>query len=1107
MDPNDLATARRARRWLLGATGFFILVNLAIAIVFGLFGTSRGPEEFLRLTNLGKSHAEKGDATNALAVLEQALQLAPANLDAQLNVASADLLANRTTAALQRAEQVLAFDRNSAAAHFIRGCAFLRSGQPTNAIQELQTAKNMDVTVNAVTFQLGLAYEAAGLPSEAIGEWTELAQFDPDHPAVHYRLGQLLLRTGKKDEGLAELELHRQAIAKNPPGVANPATYERCKYTAIRLPSETEPPDKSGVPVAFAEATARAFPAGAPWQAPLGVVDFAQTGQNHLFVTGRDHSFRLLSNSNGVFTATGQPLPARPEARYQRCLVGDFNNDGVPDVLVLGEQGVHLFKFTTNGTPTETTTFAGLKNATGREGALLDLDFRGNLDVLTVQPNGQGLRALRNLGNMYFSDVTTNSGLPTPLPGVRAVVVEDWNGDDLLDVLIAREGQPPLLCLKQRGGPLIPTNTPPDWPAGQVIAVGDLNNDLHPDLVIATSNHLEVVLNGLKVHLTIPLTGFKPERLCLWDYDNDGWLDILATGDGLRLFRNLGQAGFRDVTARVGLDKLARGPVTDFALADFDRDGDTDLVVATSGGLQFLRNDGGNANLQLKLLLAGRRSNASGFGVRLEAAAGGLRLCRRVGLLPVEIGVGRHAQLDSLSARWFNLAPSLIEVKVEPRTPLQLIELSIQEGSCPYLYAWDGARFRFVTDILGASPLGLPLAQGRLIEADSEEIVWLGNEANFKALENHYTLQITEELREVLYLDEAKLLVADHPAGTEMHGTSKLRPGRPFPQHELVLLNQRHPLLLATRETGVEVTTLLAENDGQVVSPLRLRPSHLRGLAEPHSLTLDFGPLAPGRPFVLALTGWLRLGGGMANIAASHHPDLPFPFPTLEAETTPDHWQPVAVTVGAPSGKTKTILVDLEGRLPAGARRLRLNLASEIHWDRAALFERADPSVARVTQSTPASAHLHWRGFSALANLPSSSPWTPVYEQVKSTSLFTLAPGGWCTRYGAVDELVAHRDNALVLLNAGDELTLSFPAAPLPPLPPGFSRDFFLLTSGWDKDSDFHVVTGTTVEPLPWHGLDDQLYGRQPRPPFTNDAWISKYNTRWCGPELLTRRP
>ena len=141
-----------------------------------------------------------------------------------------------------------------------------------------------------------------------------------------------------------------------------------------------------------------------------------------------------------------------------------------------------------------------------------------------------------------------------------------------------------------------------------------------------------------------------------------------------------------------------------------------------------------------------------------------------------------------------------------------------------------------------------------------------------------------------------------------------------------------------------------------------------------------------------------------------------------------------------------------------------------------------------------------------MADLPWNQPFTPVYEQVSATTVFDFLPGGWCTRYGPALELVAARDNALALINGGDELTLAFPASQLPPAAPGLARDFFLLSCGWDKDTDFHVRLGATVEPLPWHGMDDQRYGSESRPALANDDWIRKYNTRWVGPRFLSRK-
>jgi hypothetical protein len=283
-----------------------------------------------------------------------------------------------------------------------------------------------------------------------------------------------------------------------------------------------------------------------------------------------------------------------------------------------------------------------------------------------------------------------------------------------------------------------------------------------------------------------------------------------------------------------------------------------------------------------------------------------------------------------------------------------------------------------------------------------------------------------------------------------------------------------------------------------MAGPVSLRSPQLRGLAEPWSVTLDFGELPVDRPWVLGITGWLRFGGGMANVAASHHPDLPFPFPGLEVEVGPERWQAVEVVVGVPCGKTKSLVVDLEGKLPAGSRRLRIATAYELYWDRIALLEKVAGSGTRVTRMKPDAAELSYRGFSEFESWPADQPLTPRFDRVNLNPAWRITPAGWCTRFGDV--------GALVLLNGGDALRLRFRADRLPPVPGGSRRGFFLYSSGWDKDSDFHCEAGWRVEPLPWHGMRDQEYGREERPRFGSDAWMETYNTRWVGPWVPRRR-
>lgn len=1067
-------------------------------------------EEYLALMNSGKNYLEKGSAPQAAAAFEKAVKLAPTEHDAHLNLANAHLLAGNADAALKSARDAIALDNNSAAAHFVAGCALNRLGQALEAVKELQTSRDLDPTVAATSFQLGMARLQLKQNEEAITDFQATLELEPDHASAHYNLSQAFARSGREVESKKELEAHQAILAKNaggpPPG---PATFEKSKHTEARVPFKLEQPAKDGVTVAFTDQTELFFKGAAGrYSGPVGIIDIDHRGANDLFVMETGKGFRLLLNKDGSFPpatartdgmvdASDVVAPGVEGNKYRKILVADLQQDRMEDVLALGDKGIQVFKFATNGFFMDFTQGARLQGVGALDGALADFDFTGKLDLMVITTNG-GLRHFRNLGNMLFRDITATSGIPTDIKGARQIIVDDWNGDDILDVAIARDTGEPALLQKPRGGPLALTNA--GWSAGAVVASGDLNNDLRIDTAIAAGNKIEIVLNNVSEKRTIDA---GPVRILkLLDYDNDGWLDLLTVGESLRVWRNVGKDGFVEMTAKLGLKDTSG--IEFLEAADFDNDGDSDLLLSmASGGLRLLRNDGGNSNHQLKLRLFGNRSNASGLGVKLELQAGGLRTIRTVQALPIEIGTGKYDQLETCTVRWFDLAVPSIDLKVE-KTNIVMAELVLPTGSCPYLYVWDGSRHRFVTDILGAAPVGLPVAEGHYIEADPDEFVWVGNESNFQPLRGSYQMQITEELREVLYLDEAKLAVVDHPAGTEVVSTDKLVPGKPFPPSALMTLGARKPLLAARTLEGADVTEALQAADRVMVSPAKLHIPQRRGMAERHGVELEFGPLPVQRPLVLALTGWLRFGGGMANIAASQYPDLPFPFPILEVEKE-GQWEPVRVTAGAPAGKTKTIVIDLEGKLPPGAHKLRLSAGFEIHWDRIALFEKVGEAQTRVTMLAPDSTDLHWRGFSAFENLPWTQPLTPQYESPAQTPLWRLAVSGWCTRYGAVDELVAKRDDSLALINGGDELTLRFAEKRLPEKGAGVQRDFFLYADGWDKDADFHVAEGSRVEPMPFHSMNDQLYGTQPRPTELPVVWMKEYNTRWVGPEALKR--
>lgn len=1064
---------------------------------------------FVEAMHSGKNHLDQGQAgaPRAIEYFAKAISLNGGDVDAALNLANAYLRNNQAQKASEAARRALSIHRQSAAAYYLLGCSQLRLSDFTEASKALQTAKDLDHTINAVSFQLGRAYQGLNQWEEAAAQFREVVGFDPDHAAAHYNLSQVLLRLGEESAAQKALAHHQELSTKTGTLSADPSVFEKCIYTESRLPFQLEQPDFDGIEMTFKDATSEIL---GEWAgqitAPVGIIDVGHDGHLDLFARHKIDGFLLLIQKENRFVSEAFPHPPLDEAIYSQCLIGDLQNKSSmsapqEDVLLISDKGCHVFRISSSGMLSDASRFAQLDDVVLEKGWMNDLDWTGKLDLIGLNPTNRSLMYFRNQGNFSFVNQSSSTNLPTHLENIRQVIFEDWDGDDLLDLFLL-QSQNPSLWIRLRGGGFVETNLF-NASSARSIAVGDLNNDLRNDLV-SIGESLAIQFQGEDQTQKITTKIADVNRLILIDYDNDGWLDILGISTkGLRIWRNRGLEGMIEQTSKLGLS-LDIGEIDDVKAADLDGDCDSDfLITLADASIKILRNEGGNQNRQLKLRLEGNRSNPSALGVKLKITAGGLRLIRTIHDLPVEIGIGKREKVDAIDPHWSDLVTTT-DFELEDCSTLSLPELELPTGSCPYLYVWDGEDYRFITDLLGASPLGLPISKGKLIPANPDELVKIGEDV-LSPLDGNYVIQITEELREVLYLDEAKLVAVDAPKQLAIYPMSKLVSKPPFPSANWIALHPVARLHSAIRSDGANVTKALTKLDGKMASPVMLRAPQLRGLAEAFHLDLDFGDYDVHRPLVLTLDGWLRFGGGMANLGASHNPDLPFPFPVLSVEKSDGNWQALPVEVGAPAGKTKSMIVDLEGKLPKDSGRLRLSMAFEIHWDRIALMEKYESQKLREHRLSASTSDLHWRGFSDYQNLPWDQPLSPNYDSVSTKASWLLTPSGWCTRFGNVNKLIDSKDNQLVIMNGGDELTLRFESRLLPKIPHGFRRHFFLYTSGWDKDADPHVVCGESVDPLPWHGMDDNLYGQQSHP--EHDApWMKHYNTRWVGPFTLNRK-
>jgi Tfp pilus assembly protein PilF len=900
------------------------------------------------------------------------------------------------------------------------------------------------------------------------------------------------------------------------PNMGSPAVGTKAVASAVKFADVSAAAGLDAVP-ALPDSGDQAFAVG----------DYDGNGSEDLFVGG--HLFRNeLGRSVDVGAGAGIVLPGgdRPIA----AAFGDYDNDGRLDLFVSTAHGGALFRNVNDTTFANVTTAAGLGAAPAAAGAVfLDLDHDGDLDLYLASPGGD--RAYRNTLDGPFQDMTADVVPPAASPpgGSRDVEFGDFDDDGHTDlVLLGQDGHVRLLHNAGQGHFEDVTAASGLGAAGPShaggIAVGDYDNDGALDVLVTSRDGAAPLLYHNKGDGTFEadrrasaslksLNGVPAVGATFFDLDNDGYLDLAIVGKKTFLFRNDGAGRFDDRSASL---PAGLGAGRKVVAVDWDHDGDLDLIVVGSDGRpHLLLNDGGNANQYVQVQLAALRTgsgknNDFGIGSTLELRAGPLYQTRVVTGRVTHFGLGQRLKADVLRVHWPN---GVSQTVYYPGTDEDVLEQQILKGSCPYLYAWDGHRFSFVTDVMWRSALGMPLgimAGGHGIASAppfaSREFMRIPGQA-LVPKDGRYVLQITEELWETGYLDHVKLLAVDHPDSMNVYLDEGFVPPTAGPA-TLELYPVAHPRapVAATDEHGTDWREALAARDDRYVAPLT--PTRYQGIATLHDLVLDFGDLRRMDSVYLFLTGWIFPTDASINLSLAHGTGPGVIFPYLEVKDRAGAWRRVA-DVSFPSGKSKTVIVNLTGKFPSSDRRVRIRTNMEIYWDQAFVAARGPVTSTKVTSLDPVAADLHYRGYSTQYRKGGRyGPQWPDYAKVTRESPWEPIVGDY-TRYGDVLPLLGAADDRYAVIAPGDETTLQFEAAALAAPPPGWTRDFVLYTDAWLKDSDRNTAAGGTVGPLPFHAMSRYPYGSNeayPADPL-HRRYIEQYNTRHVGRERSPATP
>jgi tetratricopeptide (TPR) repeat protein len=1109
---------------MLGSIGKRQCAQAMLAVLLCAASTAAAEAHYdvgaIKLNNRGVALMGQQFTDRAAASFADAFKRDPKLAQAAINDGIALMALQKLEEAKASLQAGIALDPGNPQAWYNLGLAQHANNDLEPALASFEKAAALDPRDADSFYFAGVCYSEMKRFNDAIAMFKKALAITPLHASSEFAMARALQRSGRTAEAKEHFKLFQHMTSTKISAAIGLAYGEQGHYSTVTPVEEPQSRDQAMIPVKLSAQPLDKSIADTTGGACM--IDATGSGQMDLVLMaeGKDAIRVLHRNANGSFAeidAAAMGLKASGHA--VACTVGDFDADSLNDLAVAFDDHIALYKNLGHGKFQDVTEAAGLSAHNRPTGiGFIDYDHDADLDLyITGAPlkAGDAPNVLwRNNGNKTFTDVTEQTGLGGS-GNTASAILTDFNNDRAVDIAVTGDTLAPVLFANPREGKY-PQQLLYDakLPATRGIAVLDFDKDGWMDIAVTHAGAPGLTLwrnvagpqnIGRRFErVVLPLSGATAGwGITAVDIDNDGWVDLAAivetaAGPRIRVFRNRGNGTFEDVSRTLGLDTLKLVAPRGLIAADIDGDGAADLIVTQQNAVPILlRNIGANKNHSVRLDLIGYADNKTAIGAKVEIFANGQwqkwELAGASGLATqappqLLIGLGKADGIDLLRILW---PTGVLQDEIDlAKTPVIAMKEADRRGSsCPVLFAWNGHKYKLVTDVIGAAVVGHWFTPTRRNTPNPGEWIKVAG-SQLKDVDGKLSLRFIEPMEEVNYIDQLRLVAVDHPDNVDVNPDERFLDDPPFASGRVVASAGAHLPQGAWDGTGRDVLSDLTRADHEFASGFTATPYD--GFANEHMLTLDLGSVDTAQPLRLLMTGYVNYFSATSLYAAWQAGIKPI-SPYVEAERPDGTWQRIPGDAGFPAGLERTIVVDLSGKLPVGTRRIRLVTNLEIYWDQVLIDNRAE-AESRSTEVPLVSATERFRGYPTQLDGKSPGDLDYDYNRVSLTGPFQHQRGNY-TRYGDVTTLVSGVDDRYAIFGSGEEIATEFDARTLPALPVGWHRDYFFYANGYVKDMDWWDASPYTVTQLPFHGMSRYPYPASES--FPDDAAALDYQLNW----------